>query len=111
MEQEHKGRHARLGKCWGDGNAVRAYSARRRKPISEKKVISEFISLRPRVDNEAEFFVIRKWCDDPQVNKPFSALLNSLLAGLAYSVENTTQVDPETGEVSIEVNLGRIIIK
>lgn len=96
------------GKGWGDGQAVRAANKRRTRP----NPLNTYTGFRPRIgENEGAFFVIRdKWCDDPRINKPFSALFNSLLIGIKTACEQTTEID-EHGNVSIELNLGRIIIE
>lgn len=109
------------GQGWGDGIKARAFHESRRKHISQRMATSEYTSFRPRLDNEGNYWIIRDWgsedVPDLQIKAGFqgkgvslSALFNSLLEGLSKSVQQTTQIDPETGEISIEVNLGRIII-
>lgn len=94
------------GRGWGDGSLVQAYNKRR--TVNPENTCTAF---RPRAgDAEAAFYVLRNWCKDPRINKPFSALLNSLLQGLKTSCENTTEIDAE-GNISIELNLGRVQIK
>lgn len=94
------------GKGWGDGSLVRQYNKGRKVNIN-----STYTGFRPRVgEEEGAFFTIRNWCDDPQINRSFSAILNSILVPLRVACENTTEVDDQ-GNVSIEINLGRIIIK
>lgn len=93
------------GKGWGDGQAIREFNLARR--TNSANTITGF---RPRVGVEAEYFVIRAWCDDPRINKSFSALINALIPGLKTAVEHTTEVDKE-GVLSIELNLGRIDIR
>lgn len=119
---EGKGKHASAGKGWGDGQKAHAFHESQRKHISERMATSEYTSFRPRIDNEGVYWIIRDWgsedVPDAQRKAGFegkgvslSALFNSLLASLAKSVQDTTQIDPETGEISIEMNFGRIVIK
>lgn len=96
------------GQGWGDGNAVRAANRKR----TQRNPLNTYTGFRPRIGEcEAAFFVIRDtWCDDQRINKPFSAVINSLLIGIKTAMEQTTEID-ENGNVSIELNLGRIIIE
>ena len=68
-----------------------------------------YTGFRPRVANEEDYFFIKKWCDLPQVKRSFSSVLNSLIPMVRVACEQTTRT--EQGEVSIELNLGRIIIR
>jgi hypothetical protein len=94
------------GKGWGDGQAVTAFNERRRTNPE-----NTYTGFRPRVENEAAFFVLREWASDRVVNRSFSSIINAVLPGLMAAVQNTTEIDTETGEISIEINLGRIVIK
>lgn len=94
------------GKGWGDGSLVRQFNrGRKRNPENT------YTGFKPRVGEiEGAYFVIRNWCDDPRINKSFSAIFNSVMIGLKTACEQTTEVDTD-GQVSIELNLGRIEIK
>lgn len=93
------------GKGWGDGSLVRQFN-RNRKRNQE----NTYTGFRPRVGAiEGAYFVIRNWCDDERINKSFSAIFNSLMIPLKEAIENTTEIDDE-GQVSIELNIGRIPI-
>jgi len=70
-----------------------------------------YAGFRPRCEQEAAYFCIKKWCEHPRVNKTLSAVINSLLDGVKAAIENTTQINPKTGEITVEINLGRITIK
>lgn len=120
-DNEGKGKRATTGKGWGDGQKAAAFHQSRRKHITERMSTSEFTTFRPRVDNEGDYWIIRDWGAEDvrqlQIDagyKPtgisLSALFNCLLKGLATSVQNTTQIDTD-GNISIELNLGRINIK
>lgn len=109
------------GQGWGNGKGALKYHESRRIHISKRMATSEFTSFRPRVSNEAFYWIIRDWgsVEVPHLRQtnghgdrsiPLSALFNSLLQGLAIAVQNTTEIDAE-GNISIEVNLGRIIIE
>lgn len=93
------------GKGWGDGSLVRRFNKGR--TVNPENTYTGF---RPRVELEGVYFVIRNWCSDPRINQSFSSIFNSLLTPIKVACENTTEVS-ETGEVSIELNLGRIIIR
>ena len=69
-----------------------------------------YTGFRPRVDQEAAFFNILRWCEHPKVKKSFSAVINSLLDGVNECMKNTTNIHPD-GKITIEVNLGTIEIK
>jgi len=118
-ENRGKGKHGGEGKGWSVKAA--AHHATRLKHISQRMSTSEYSTFRPRRHLEIHYWVIRDWGaeDVPALQQQagykdsgvaFSALFNSLLEGLAESVKNTTQIDAD-GNISIEVNLGRIIIK
>jgi len=118
-ENEGYGKAARIGKGWGMKTI--ANNKQRTKHISQRMSASEFTTFRPRVDNEGAYWVIRDWGteDIPHLQstngfKPtgmsLSALFNCLLHGLSAAVQNTTQIDAD-GNISIEVNLGRINIR
>lgn len=93
------------GKGWGDGKAVRAFNAGRK-----TNPANTYTGFRPRVGEiEGAYFVIRGWCEDPRINKSFSAIFNSLMIPIKIACENTTEID-ENGQVSIELNIGRIPI-
>lgn len=94
-----------VGRGWGDGVAVAAFNARRRRNPE-----NTYTGFRPRVANEAAYFVIRKWCDDPIINKSFSAVINALLPSIKVAMEQSTEVNEETGQISIDCNFGRIDI-
>lgn len=97
--------HAPTKQGWGDGSLVRLFN-RGRKVNPE----NTYTGFRPRVGEiEGAYFVIRNWCNDPRINKSFSAIFNSLMIPLKVCCEHTTEVD-ENGSVSIEVNLGRVTI-
>jgi len=87
------------GQGWGDGSLVRKYN--RNRTINPENTYTGF---RPRVGAvEGAYFVIRNWCNDPQVNRSFSALFNSLMLPIKEACENTTEID-EHGQVSIEIH-------
>jgi hypothetical protein len=69
-----------------------------------------YTGFRPRVEQEAAYFCLKRWWEHPQINKSFSALINSLLDGLHECAKNTTKVHSD-GRVTVEVNLGEIEIK
>jgi len=95
----------RSGKGWGSGELVRAFNRGRK--INQENTYTGF---RPRIGEiEGAYFVIRNWCNDPRVNKSFSSIFNSIMIPLKEAIENTTEVD-EFGQVSIELNIGRIVI-
>lgn len=115
------GKAATEGKGWGDGKKAHAYHEGRRKHITQRMSTSEFTTFRPRINEEPYYWIIRDWGsqDVPDLQqrkgyKPtgiaFSAVLNSLLQSIATSVQNTTEID-EDGNISIELNLGRINIR
>ena len=94
------------GQGWGDGALVREFNKRR--TVNPENTYTGF---RPRTGEvEGAYFVIRNWCDDPRVNRSFSAIFNSLMIPIKLACEHTTEIDDE-GQVSIELNLGRIIIR
>lgn len=93
------------GKGWGDGTKVRAYTKRRKRQEE-----NTYTGFRPRIYNEAAYYVIREWCDDERINLSLSSLFNAIIPGLKIACENTTEKDEETGRISIELNLGRIEI-
>lgn len=94
------------GKGWGDGSLVRQFNKGRK--VNPENTYTGF---RPRTGEiEGAYFVIRNWCNDPRVNKSFSAIFNSLMLQIKVACENTTEID-EDGRVSIELNCGRIEIK
>ena len=92
------------GKGWGDGKKVTQYNKKR---MSNPE--NTYTGFRPRVENEAAWYVMRQWCDREDINLSFSALINAILPGLKVSLENTTEISH--GQISIELNLGRIEIK
>lgn len=97
--------HTPSGQGWGDGSLVRQFN-RKRKINPE----NSYTGFRPRVGEiEGAYFVIRNWCNDPRVNKSFSAIFNSLMVSIKVACEHTTEIDAD-GQVSIELNLGRIVI-
>lgn len=93
------------GKGWGNGVAVRNFNASRK-----TNPANTYTSFRPRTEREAEYFVIREWCDDERVNKSFSAIINSLIPAIKIACEHTTERD-EHGRITIELNAGRIEIR
>lgn len=94
------------GKGWGDGSLVQAYNKRR-----TRNPENTYTGFRPRTGEvEGAYYVIRNWCNDPRVNRSFSAIFNSLMIGIKTACEHTTEKDAD-GNVSIELNLGRIIIR
>lgn len=94
------------GQGWGDGSLVRQFNKGRK--INPENTYTGF---RPRVgDVEGAYFVVRNWCTDPRINKSFSAIFNSIMVPLKVALENTTEVD-EQGRISVELNLGRIVIE
>lgn len=109
------------GQGWGNGKRATKFHESRRIHISKRMATSEYTSFRPRVTNEAFYWIVRDWgsVDVPHLKQtagykpiaiPLSALFNSLLEGLARAVQNTTEIDAE-GNISIELNLGRITIE
>lgn len=94
------------GKGWGDGSVVHAYNEGRKTNPE-----NTYTGFRPRVGEiEGAYFVIRSWCNDKRIRRSFSAIFNSLMIGIKIACENTTEID-EHGNVTIELNLGRITIK
>lgn len=94
------------GQGWGDGSLVRLFNEKRKTNPE-----NTYTGFRPRIGAvEGAYFVVRNWCADPRVNKSFSAIFNSLMIPIKVACEHTTEVD-ENGSVSIELNLGRIIIE
>jgi hypothetical protein len=69
-----------------------------------------YTGFRPRVDQEAAFFNLKRWGENPQINKTFSAIINSILDGLNECAKHTTRKHPD-GRITIELNLGEIEIK
>lgn len=94
------------GKGWGDGKAVRDFNMRR-KTVAE----NTYSGFRPRLAQEPDWFWIKDcWAADERVNKSLSSIINSLLPYIKVACEHTTEIDTD-GHVSIELNIGRIIIK
>lgn len=121
-ENRGKNKHAAKGKGWGDGQAAQAFHRSRKLPIIQRMSTSEFTTFRPRVANEPYYWCIRRWGDEtipnalhkvgfPAKPVPLSALLNSILEKLKIAVENTTEIDPETGVISIMLGNEKIIIE
>ena len=90
---------------FGSGEGTRAYATKRKKDHS-----SVHTGFRARIDNEAAYFALKAWCDHPDINVSFSAVINCILPGLKVAIEQTTEIHPQTKRVSIELNLGRITI-
>ena len=91
---------------FGNGEKLRAYSIRRKKNHSVTCT-----GFRPRIENEAAYYVIKQWCEHPDINITFSALINALLQGIKVATQQTTEINPQTNQVSIELNLGRVTIR
>lgn len=94
------------GKGWGDGSIVNRFNKNRK--VNPDNTYTGF---RPRVGEvEGAYFVIRNWCSDERIRRSFSAIFNSLMVPIKVACEQTTEVD-ENGNISIELNAGRITIK
>jgi hypothetical protein len=104
--EQIKAGQATKGKGWGPG--VVAFNKRRTKHPSKKMSASEFFTLRPRLEKEAAFFVIKTWCADNNI--PMSALFNAILQPLSNAVQNTTLQNAD-GQFTIELNAGTVTIE
>lgn len=89
---------------------VRAYKDAREKPVGQKLNAYPYTSFRPRVENEPLYYMLRRWCDEPEVQVNISSLLNSLLPYLVRACTDTTERDAN-GDITVEMNFGRIKIK
>lgn len=109
------------GQGWGNGKQASQFHEGRRLHISKRMSTSEYTSFRPRVENEAFYWIIRDWGAQcipnlkaehgyKPVPIPLSALFNSMLEQIAIAVQNTTEIDAD-GNISVEFNLGRIQIR
>jgi hypothetical protein len=78
--------------------------------MARTKNIENYTGFRPRVEVEPQYECLRELLKRPQMNKSFSALLNSIIPHLYYAMLNTTEYD-EDGTPSAEFNLGRVKIK
>lgn len=74
------------------------------------------ISFRPTQDTEGKFFDLKDRLLPVLKNKKgsqhvtFSSIFNALLPAIHAAVVNTTEIDEETNEVTIELNIGKINI-
>jgi hypothetical protein len=91
---------------YGNGDKTKAYAHSRKRNNGVTCT-----GFRPRIENEAAYYVIKLWCEHPDINVSFSALINSLLQGIKIATQQTTEINPQTNQVSIELNLGRVTIK
>lgn len=111
MEEERQPLKSVNPNAWKT-DAMRQYIKSRELPVGMRtnQYGYQYTGFRPRNAQEPNYYAIRRWCDHPDVRSNFSSVLNSLLPHLKMAMENTTEID-EFGNVTIELNLGRIKIE
>lgn len=68
----------------------------------------DYITFRARRDQEASFEIIREWCIANQ--HPVSAIFNSFIDAIAYSLTHATFYDEESGNFYIRSDFGDVPI-
>lgn len=68
----------------------------------------EYITFRPRKDQEASYAIICDWCSEN--NHPISSIINSFIDAIAYSLIHSTFFDEETQRFYIRSDFGDVPI-
>lgn len=75
--------------------------------MAKKKLV--LVCLRPHIDLEADYWMIRDWCKENRSS--FCSVINSFLPAIAYAVQNCVHEDEKTGERFIRADFGDVVLR